>query len=218
MTEAAATVPPSSVRQMQLGPMANFVYLIGCETTKEAAIVDPGWNADAIVASAERAGYRITTLIVTHSHFDHINATAALQEKTGAAIYANALELPALEKVAGGWRSLDDAEVLAVGAVPVTAMHTPGHTPGSQCLLVGGRVLTGDTLFIGSIGRCDLPGSDPTALYNSIMRLKSLPSETVLLPGHNYAVRPSSTIGEQAQTNLYLRIPSPEAFLEVMGL
>jgi glyoxylase-like metal-dependent hydrolase (beta-lactamase superfamily II) len=141
--------------------MANFVYLIGCERTKEAAIVDPAWDAKGIADAAERAGYRITSVFATHSHFDHVNAAAELRELTGARLYANEHEAPLLEKTAQGWRGTKDEEVVRVGDVPVTCMHTPGHTPGSQCLLVEGRVLTGDTLFVDNIGRCDLPGSDP---------------------------------------------------------
>jgi glyoxylase-like metal-dependent hydrolase (beta-lactamase superfamily II) len=198
--------------------MANFVYLIGCERTKEAAIVDPAWDAKGIADAAERAGYRITSVFATHSHFDHVNAAAELRELTGARLYANEHEAPLLEKTAQGWRGTKDEEVVRVGDVPVTCMHTPGHTPGSQCLLVEGRVLTGDTLFVDNIGRCDLPGSDPKALYESLMRLKSLPPDTVVLPGHHYGDKPSSTIEEQSQRNMYLRIPSAEAFLHVMGL
>lgn len=206
------------VRQMQVGPMENFVYLIGCERTKEAAIVDPAWNADAIASAAERLGYRITKVFVTHSHFDHVNAVAGLQEKTGADLYANEHEVPLLTQAGSGWHAVRDGDEVMVGEVAVTCLHTPGHTPGSQCLLVNGRLLSGDTLFIGSIGRCDLPGSSPEDLYHSLMRLKTLPPETVLLPGHNYADKPTSTIGEQAERNIYLRIPSAEAFLQIVGL
>jgi glyoxylase-like metal-dependent hydrolase (beta-lactamase superfamily II) len=231
---------------MPVGPMANYVYLIGCEATKEAAVVDPAWDADGIIAAAERAGYRITTVFATHHHFDHVNAAAALAEKTGATKYANTHELSTLnsadastsssgspriglrpERVEGGWgadsgegngwTAVEDNQRVAVGNVSVTCLHTPGHTPGSQCLLVEGRLITGDTLFVGNIGRCDLPGSSPADLYNSLMRLKALPPETIVLPGHNYGATPSSTIVEQAQQNMYLRIPSLEAFLHVMG-
>jgi hydroxyacylglutathione hydrolase len=213
-----AATQPVTVRQMQVGPMQNFVYLIGCEVTREAAIVDPGWNADAIAGAAERAGYRITKIFATHSHFDHVNAVAALRDKTGARLYCNQREVPDLEKAATGWNAVGDGEEVAVGEARVTCLHTPGHTPGSQCLLVAGRLISGDTLFVGNIGRCDLPNSDPAALYRSLMRLKALPPETILLPGHNYAEKPSSTIGEQAQRNMYLRIQSEEAFLHVMGM
>jgi hydroxyacylglutathione hydrolase len=218
MLMAMTADSPVTVRQMQLGPMANFVYLIGCEVTKEAAVVDPGWNAEAIARAAERLGFRITKIFATHSHFDHVNAVAALRDKTGAELYANAHELPDLERAAAGWHGVSDNETVMVGEAPVQCLHTPGHTPGSQCLLTAGRLISGDTLFIGSIGRCDLPNSDPEALYHSLMRLKALPPETILLPGHNYAEKPVSTIGEQAQRNMYLRIPSAEAFLQVMGL
>jgi hydroxyacylglutathione hydrolase len=209
--------PAVTVRQMQVGPMQNFVYLIGDDATKQAAIVDPAWNADAIAAAAERAGYRITAIFATHSHFDHVNATAALRDKTGAALYANEFEVPDLEKTADGWQAVRDGEKVAVGEALVTCLHTPGHTPGSQCLLVNGRLISGDTLFVGNIGRCDLPNSDPAKLYASLMRLKALPPETVLLPGHHYGETPASTIGEQAQRNMFLRIPSVEGFLHILG-
>ncbi|HXH21740.1 MAG TPA: MBL fold metallo-hydrolase [Dehalococcoidia bacterium] len=218
MSEETGPAKASSVRQMQVGPMANFVYLIGCERTKEAAIVDPAWDARAIAAAAERAGYKITKIFATHSHFDHVNAAAELQQLTGASLYANENELPLLQRAASGWKGTKDNEVVMVGEVPVTCLHTPGHTPGSQCLLVEGRVITGDTLFVGNIGRCDLPGSSPEALYHSLMRLKALPPETIVLPGHHYGDKPSSTIAEQAERNMYLRIPSAEAFLHLMGL
>ena len=205
------------VRQMQVWPMQNFVYLIGCERTKEAAIVDPGWDAAAIEKAAERLGYRITAIFATHSHFDHVNAVASLQASTGAQPYGNENDLPDLARSGSDWRGVKDNEVVNVGEAAVTCLHTPGHTPGSQCLLVAGRVITGDTLFVGNIGRCDLPNSDPEALWHSLMRLKALPPETIVLPGHNYGEQPISTIGEQAQHNMYLRIPSAEAFLHVMG-
>ncbi len=222
MTDSQLPARVSSVRQMPLGPMQNYVYLIGCERTKEAAVVDPGWDAPAIVAAADRAGFRITKIFATHHHFDHVNGAAALAEATGAQKYANAHEVPLMGgRGAGGagddWLAVEDNQVVKVGEAAVTCLHTPGHTVGSQCLLIEGRVLTGDTLFVGNIGRCDLPGSSPQDLYHSLMRLKALPPETIVLPGHNYAERPSSTIGEEAQRNVYMRIPSAEAFLHLMG-
>jgi glyoxylase-like metal-dependent hydrolase (beta-lactamase superfamily II) len=210
-------VPAATVRQMPVGPMQNFVYLIGCERTKEAAVVDPAWDANAIARAAERAGYRITAIFATHSHFDHVNAVAPLQEMTGARLYANELELPDLARAGNDWHGVKHEEVVMVGDVTVKCLHTPGHTPGSQCLLVAGRLISGDTLFVGNIGRCDLPNSDPAKLYASLMRLKALPPETVLLPGHHYGEKPSSTIGEQAQRNMFLRMSSEEAFLHVLG-
>jgi hydroxyacylglutathione hydrolase len=206
-----------AVRQMQVGPMQNFVYLIGSEKTKEAAIVDPGWDAERIASAAERLGYRIVAIFATHSHFDHVNAAAALHQKTQAALYASEHEVADLDKATPGWQGVADGAEVTVGDAVITCLHTPGHTPGSQCLLVAGHVISGDTLFVGNIGRCDLPNSDPAKLYESLMRLKALPPDTLLLPGHNYGEKPTSTIGEQAQRNMFLRIPSVEGFLHIVG-
>src|SRR5438309_8034520 len=112
---------------------------------------------------------------------------------------------------------VDNHDTLDVGRLTLTFMHTPGHTPGSQCFLIDGRLVSGDTLFIGSCGRTDLPGSDPTEMYYSLtQRLGALPESTVLLPGHNYC-RPSSTLGGEKRGNPFMRFPSLGDFLKVMG-
>ncbi len=206
------------VKQMQIGQMANFVYLIGCRATGEATAVDPGWNAEAILRGAEAEGLRITSIFATHGHMDHVNALSALAERTGAAVYVNRAEMASIARQAPEATGLDDDAEVRVGQQTVRALHTPGHTPGSQCLLVGGRLLTGDTLFVGSIGRADLPGSSPAQLFDSLQRLKALPAETIVLPGHHYGDRQSSTIEHECRYNPYLRIPTLEAFLQIMGL
>ena len=112
---------------------------------------------------------------------------------------------------------VDGGDEVAVGGFKVKFVHTPGHTPGSQCFLVGNALVSGDTLFIGSCGRVDLPGSDPEEMYRSLQTLGSLPEETVLYPGHNYADRPKSTIGDEKRTNMMLRFRNLQDFLSVMG-
>ena len=128
----------------------------------------------------------------------------------------------AAARIAGLSRSdlvlTDGSEELALGRLRIRFLHTPGHTPGSQCFLVDGRLISGDTLFIGSCGRVDLPGSDPRQLYDSLVnKLKRLPDETVLYPGHNYAARPTSTIGDEKANNLYMRFDRMDQFLGMMG-
>ena len=113
----------------------------------------------------------------------------------------------------------DGTEEIQAGSLRLRVVHTPGHTPGSQCFLVDGRLISGDTLFIGSCGRVDLPGSDPAQMYDSLVnKLKQLPDDTVLYPGHNYADRPTSTIGDEKRRNLYLRFNRLEDFLGMMGV
>jgi len=212
MTSAAA------VKQMTLGPMANFVYLIGSPDTGEAAVVDPAWNAEAILQGLERERLRLVALFATHHHFDHVNALVDLQGRTGAPAFVNEREVPYFNRIGANVTGVGDGQEISVGDVAVTCLHTPGHTPGSQCLLVAGRLISGDTLFIGSCGRCDLPDSSPADLYASLCRLRELPPETILLPGHNYGDRPTSTIEHESRTNPFLKISDLQAFLHVMGV
>ena len=218
-------------KQLELGPMQNYVYLVGDPATREAAVVDAAWDIDTIVQTAESDGYRITHDLVTHFHPDHLGGAfmghnvigaAELVGRVPARVVIHKAELPFVHRITG----LSDSDVTAVeggddlliGNLKVKLLHTPGHTPGSQCFLVGNAVVSGDTLFIGSCGRVDLPGSSPEDMYRSLHDvLAALPDETVLFPGHNYADRPTSTIGEEKRTNMMLRFQNLKEFLGVMS-
>jgi len=218
-------------KQLELGPMQNYVYLVGDPATREAAVVDAAWDIDTIVQTAESDGYRITHDLVTHFHPDHLGGAfmghnvigaAELVGRVPARVVIHKAELPFVHRLTG----LSDSDVTAVeggddltiGNLKVKLLHTPGHTPGSQCFLVGNAVVSGDTLFIGSCGRVDLPGSSPEDMYRSLHDvLAALPDETVLFPGHNYADRPTSTIGEEKRTNMMLRFQNLKDFLGVMS-
>ena len=214
MTEA----PPLYVKQLELGPMQNFIYLIGDPATREAAVVDPGWEVPKILAAAEADGYRIRQVFLTHSHFDHVMGLGPLLAAADVPVYVHRDELPFLDFDRANLRPIDHGETVEVGRVPVQLIHTPGHTPGSQCLLVNGRLLSGDTLFVRACGRCDLPGGDPAKLYDSLHQtLKKLDDGTVVLPGHNYAPEPTSTIGDEKRDNPFMKIPTPQEFLRMVG-
>jgi hydroxyacylglutathione hydrolase len=218
-------------KQLELGPMQNYVYLVGDPTTREAAVVDAAWDIDTVLQTAEADGYRITHDLVTHFHPDHLGGAfmghsvigaAELVARVPAKVVVHKAELPFVHRITG----LSDSDVTAVeggddlmiGNLKVKLLHTPGHTPGSQCFLVGSAVVSGDTLFIGSCGRVDLPGSSPEDMYRSLHEvLAALPDETVLLPGHNYADRPTSTIGDEKRTNMMLRFQNLKDFLGVMS-
>ena len=198
--------------------MANYVYLVGAAGSKDAAVVDPAWDIDAIVEAAERDGRRIVGALVTHWHPDHTNGLQELVDKTDAAVYVNAEDVPWLPSPVGNLKPSRPGDALQLGDVKVEFLHTPGHTPGSQCFLVRGRLLSGDTLFIDACGRTDLPGGDPEELYRSLSgTLRNLDDRTIVLPGHNYAPVPSATIGEQKISNPFLACASLTAFLRMTG-
>lgn len=222
---------PIYLRQLEIGPMQNYAYLVGDPETREAAVVDAAWDIDAILDVAAEDGMTITKALVTHFHPDHMGGRYMGMTVTGATelvakvpvkVYINKREAGFVHRVS----DLSDSDVVPVeggdlvhvGKVPVTFIHTPGHTPGSQCFLAAGNLISGDTLFIGSCGRSDLPGSDPAELYHSLNHtLRALPDETVVYPGHNYADRPTSTIGHEKRRNMFMRFQSLEEFLGFMG-
>ena len=211
-------VPLLYLKQLELGPMQNFIYLIGDPQTHEAAVVDPGWEVPKILRAAEQEGYRITKAFVTHHHFDHTRGLEELLQAADVPVYVHEADASQLTIARPNLKPLHGAETLTIGRIPLTLIHTPGHTPGSRCLLVDGRLLTGDTLFINACGRWDLPGGDPAKLYESLnVKLKALDESTMVYPGHNYAERPTSTIGEEKRSNPFLQAPSCEAFLRAIG-
>lgn len=205
------------VKQMQLGPLANLIYLIGCRSSGEAAVVDPGWEPDEVLAIARAEGLTIGKVLLTHTHHDHIMTLGTLLKRTDVPVYVNKHELAPIQSIAPEAVAVDGDQEIEVGSLTVRSLHTPGHSPGSQCFLVNGHLFSGDTLFVGSCGRCDLPDSDPTALYHSLQRLAQLDGETIVLPGHNYGSYPTSTIEDERRLNPYLRVPSLEMWLRLLG-
>jgi len=203
-------------RQLQLGPMANFVYLLGDAESGECAVVDPGWDAAAILREAREGGVRITRVLLTHGHSDHTNGVAGVlaQAKAGAArVYIHPEDALALGGISADISTTADGEEIVLGGLRSKVLHTPGHTPGSQCFLCDGRLMTGDTLFVGECGRVDLPGSNPAKLYHSLRRIASLPDSTVIYPGHDYGSQRSVVLGEERRRNPYIQA-SLQASLE----
>ena len=201
------------LKQLQLGPMQNFTYLIADAATREAMVVDPGWEVERILDAVRRDDLRVTKAVVTHHHFDHVGALPKLLEHVDVPVYVHRDDAPFLELSETSLRLVDDGDTIAVGGMQATVIHTPGHTPGSQCLLVQGHLLTGDTLFVQACGRWDLPGGDVAALFGSLTRLKQLDGQTVVCPGHDYGPQPTSTIAEEQRTNPFLQPGTREDFL-----
>ena len=213
------------------GQMANFVYLVGDRETRECLLVDPAWSVAELVQIAEADGMKVTGALATHYHPDHIGgdlfgiAVEGLRELMAlhpVPVHAHRDEVLGIRVMTG--LSAGDLELhgggdqVAAGAIPVTLVHTPGHTPGSQCFLVGNRLVSGDTLFVGGCGRVDLPGSDPDEMYRTLtQRLMKLPPDTVLYPGHHYGPTRTSTLGDERASNHYMRIRSLEDWRALMS-
>jgi glyoxylase-like metal-dependent hydrolase (beta-lactamase superfamily II) len=222
--------------QLPVGRMANLAYLIGSLETREALVVDPAWSVDALLDRAEADGMRVTGALVTHYHQDHVGGSifgmniegvARLLERHPVPIHVNEHEADGLRRITGASESdlarQRAGDVLELGGLRIRLLHTPGHTPGSQCFYVEepgqpARLVAGDTLFLGSCGRVDLPGGDPEAMYHSLNTiLKALPDDTLLYPGHLYSSEPVDSLGAQKRTNPFLRVASLEQFLMFMG-
>ena len=210
--------PTLYLKQLELGPMKNFIYLVGDPKTREAAVVDPGWEVPTILRTLEADGYRLTQAFVTHHHFDHVMGLGDLLRAADIPIYVHREDAPLISIEPTSLKPVAGGDTVTVGKVSIQLIHTPGHTPGSQCLLVNGCLLSGDTLFIKGCGRCDLPGSDPATMYESLTKkLKPLDDTTTLYPGHNYADVPTSRLGEEKRGNPFLRTPTLEEFLRLVG-
>ncbi len=204
------------LHQVELGPMQNFVYLIGCEKTREAAVVDPAWDVPTILQIAKTHQFEIKTILLTHTHFDHINGVEELLKGTDARVFVHKKEAASLRYGGGNIKKIESGDAVKVGDLDITFIHTPGHTPGSQCFSVGDRLITGDTLFINGCGRCDLPGGNPEEMYHSLTgTLKRLDDHTKVYPGHHYADVPVSTLGDEKRQNPYLMSGSVEGFLRL---
>jgi glyoxylase-like metal-dependent hydrolase (beta-lactamase superfamily II) len=190
----------------------NFSYIIADETAKEAAVVDPSFNTDAITRLLKENGLRLKYIINTHGHGDHTAGNEDIKHAFGAKIVAH--KLSNINKDI----SVDDGEVILVGKIPIKIIHTPGHTRDGICLFVDGKLLlTGDTLFVGECGRTDLPGGSPEEMYASLFgKLMKLDDDVEVYPGHDYGSKPHSTIGFEKRTNYVLERRTLEEFIEFM--
>ncbi len=203
------------IRTLAVGPLDVNCYILGCESTHEAAVIDPGGGAESIIASLAADGLKLTHILLTHGHWDHVGAVAELKKrfdpriclhKADEEIYCDAPEHAAMFGFQAAHpppvdHFLDNGGSLHVGDLEITVFHTPGHTPGSVCFLTRGKVFSGDLLFKCSIGRTDLPGGDLDTLLKSIREVVfALPDDTPVLPGHG----PGTTVSDEKTLNPFL--------------
>jgi glyoxylase-like metal-dependent hydrolase (beta-lactamase superfamily II) len=207
------------IRQFEVGNFSIFSYLIGDEQAKEGLFIDPADRQDILLKEAASHELTIKYIVNTHSHIDHVMGNKEMVRRTGAKIVIHEADAPALGNTSrnmlemfGAEQSppadilVSDGQLIRVGSIALQVIHTPGHTPGGMCLFIDGMVFTGDTLFVGSVGRTDFPGSSYAELERSIRtKLYALPGDTVVFPGHNYGMRPTSTIQQERRTNSIVR-------------
>ena len=218
------------LEQIQIGPMQNFTYLVGSKRTREVVVIDQAWDIAGIMNIVNERGYTLNGALLTHYHPDHCGGSFGKNKVQGVAellatnpvkIYTHKIEADGVKKVTGisdaDMVKVESGDRLKVGDVEVEFLHTPGHTPGSQCFRIKHTLISGDTLFINGCGRVDLPGSNSEDMYHSIQKLAALPDDTLLLPGHNYSDVPNASIAETKKVNTYMRINSLASWKMLMG-
>ncbi len=202
------------LRQLELGPMQNFVYLVGCARTREVAVIDPAWEVDRLLQAADEDGVRIAAAFVSHRHFDHTNGLPSLLERVEVPVFAHEADAAEIGLPPSAVRTVKGGDTWRLGDVTARFVHTPGHTQGSQSFLVDKSLFSGDTLFIRGCGRCDLPGGDPEQMFRTIKDvLGKLDAGTQLFPGHNYADKAVSTLGEERRDNPFLQFGDVPSFV-----
>ena len=203
------------IKAMALGPIQANCYILGCEDTLHAAVIDPGGESDRILAALSESKLTLKNIINTHGHFDHVGANLRLKEVTGADLMIHALDAPMLAQLSSSAtmfglsaenspppdRTLDDGDTVVVGNISLRVIHTPGHSPGGVSLFTDKSVFVGDTLFAGSVGRTDLPGGDAATLKTSIQnKLFTLGDDVTVYPGH----MGQTTIGQERRHNPFV--------------
>ncbi len=204
------------IKQIRLNPMEVFCYIVGDKGTETCALIDPAFETERILREVDGQGYRVTHVINTHHHSDHTAGNAAILAATDAKLLIHRLDgeklggmvSGAFSRAMGGKGSpppdvlLEDDDVIAIGEEQLKVMHTPGHSPGGICLYTPGHVFTGDTLFVGAVGRTDFPDGSMSQMLSAIRdRIYTLPGETIVWPGHDYGYSPRSTVENEQETN-----------------
>jgi glyoxylase-like metal-dependent hydrolase (beta-lactamase superfamily II) len=210
--------------------MVNFVYAVGDRTSGQCVLVDPAYSIGDLLDAVTADGMTVTGVIASHYHPDHIGGSMgehtiegvpALLERVDVPIHVQRAEAPWVSRMIGIAESAlaahEPGDAVTVGSVTVELLHTPGHTPGSQCLLVDGRLVSGDTLFLDGCGRTDLPGSDAEAMYDSLQRLAALPDGTVVFPGHRYSLPSSATMSSIREQNYVFKPSSKQQWMSMFG-
>ncbi len=206
---------PFKIKTFEVGPMQNLIYLIWDIDTKLTALIDPAWDLTGVKKFIKTNGLVLDKILLTHSHHDHVNSIDKILEKHDVQIHINKKEKSFWGKVYDNFYINDGDDLIILGKTEIRSMHTPGHTPGSTCYLIGSNLIAGDTLFVFGCGRCDLHGGSPEEMYTTLKNLQSyLKSETLILPGHNYSTKKTSTLKEQIDGNPFFHFNDLKKFVD----
>jgi len=210
--------------------MRNFAYLIGDRQTGDCVVVDPAYAAGDLVDVLEADGLHLSGVLVTHHHPDHVGGSmmgfelkglAELLERVSVPVHVNSQEAQFVSRITGipmsDLTSHHHGDKVSVGAIDVELLHTPGHTPGSQCFLLDGRLVAGDTLFLEGCGRTDFPGGDSDEIFRSLQKIAQLPGDPTVFPGHWYSLEPSASLSEVKRSNYVYRVVNLEQWRTLMG-
>ena len=210
--------------------MRNFAYLIGDRETGDAVMVDPAYAAGDLLDTLEADGMALSGVLVTHHHPDHVGGSmmgfelkglAELLERVSVPVHVNTHEAQWVSRVTGipmsDLTTHEHGDRVDVGAIDIELLHTPGHTPGSQCFLLDGRLVAGDTLFLDGCGRTDFPGGDVDEMYRSLQQLATLPGNPTVFPGHWYSTQPSASLAEVKDTNYVYKVSDLDQWRSLMG-
>jgi glyoxylase-like metal-dependent hydrolase (beta-lactamase superfamily II) len=210
--------------------MRNFAYLIGDRQTGDCVVVDPAYAAGELVDALESDGLHLSGVLVTHHHPDHVGGSmmgfelkglAELLERVSVPIHVNSQEAQFVSRITGipmsDLTSHEHGDKVSVGAIDIELLHTPGHTPGSQCFLLDGRLVAGDTLFLEGCGRTDFPGGDSDEIFRSLQKIAQLPGDPTVFPGHWYSLEPSAALSEVKRSNYVYRVANLEQWRTLMG-
>jgi glyoxylase-like metal-dependent hydrolase (beta-lactamase superfamily II) len=210
--------------------MRNFAYLIGDRQTGDAVVVDPAYAAGDLLDALEADGMHLSGVLVTHHHPDHVGGSmmgfelkglAELLERISVPVHVNSQEALFVSRITGiamgDLTPHEHGDKVSVGDIDIELLHTPGHTPGSQCFLLDGRLVAGDTLFLEGCGRTDFPGGDSDEMFRSLQKLAQLPGDPTVFPGHWYSLEPSATLSEVKRSNYVYRVGNLEQWRMLMG-
>jgi glyoxylase-like metal-dependent hydrolase (beta-lactamase superfamily II) len=210
--------------------MRNFAYLIGDRQTGDCLVVDPAYAAGDLVDALEADGMHLSGVLVTHHHPDHVGGSmmgfelkglAELMERVSVPVHVNSQEALYVSRITGisigDLTEHEHGDKVSVGDIDIELLHTPGHTPGSQCFLLDDRLVAGDTLFLEGCGRTDFPGGDSDEMFRSLQKLAQLPGDPTVFPGHWYSLEPSASLSEVKRSNYVYRVSDLDQWRMFMG-
>ena len=204
-----------TIKTFDVGPMANIIYIITDNKSKESAIIDPAWDMSEVYKYIGENNLILKKILLTHSHHDHINAIDEILISYDLEIHINKKEKVFWKKEYDSFVINHGGDTIKLGETEIRSLHTPGHTPGSTCYHIGDDLIAGDTLFVFGCGRCDLHGGNPEEMFNTLKDIKmSLDPKTIILPGHNYSIKRESTLQEEIQGNPFMKFNNLNKFID----